>query len=425
MKQKTFATKTPSIILLAALTGMTALSIDMNLPAMPELQEVFGESVSAVQLTLSLFLAGFAAGQLICGPLSDRFGRRPVLLAGLAVFSAAGLICAASLSLPMLIAGRFVQGLGASVGPIIARAVVRDCFNSREASSVLSRITQVMIIAPLVAPTLGGYLLISFGWSSIFIVLGFSGTLLLVVGWLRLPETLARAAENESGETDEGGSRRNSLWRNFAEVLAHRSSLRHTLTAAFSYAGMFAYISGSPFVLIDVFKVAEHNFGYFFALTALAVMLGASANRFLVKKTSPSVLLRNGVYLIFVAAFLLLVLVLFDVGGLAGVIVPMMIYMFGLGLVQPNATSAAMAPHGRLAGLSSSLIGSLQTAGAALTGFCVGAFYNHTPLSLAVVVAIMAILTFVIFERKQIAEFHTESPDADLVPEISVATTCE
>ncbi len=405
------------------MTGMTALSIDMNLPAMPELQEVFGESVSAVQLTLSLFLAGFAVGQLICGPLSDRFGRRPVLLIGLGIFSVAGLICAASVSLPMLVAGRFVQGLGASVGPIIARAVVRDCFNSREASSVLSRITQVMIIAPLVAPTLGGYLLVSLGWSSIFIVLGFSGALLLVVGWLRLPETLARAAE-DAGEAS-GGSRTNSLWRDFAVVLAHRSSLRHTLTAAFSYAGMFAYISGSPFVLIDVFKVAEHNFGYFFALTALAVMLGASANRFLVKKTPPSVLLRRGVYLILVAAVLLVLLVSFDVGGLAGVIVPMMIYMFGLGLVQPNATSAAMAPHGRLAGLSSSLIGSLQTAGAALTGFCVGAFYNHTPLSLAVVVAIMAILTFLIFERKSIAEFHTESPDADLVPEISVATTCE
>jgi DHA1 family bicyclomycin/chloramphenicol resistance-like MFS transporter len=419
MKRKPFDTKTPSIILLAALTGITALSIDMNLPAMPELQEVFGVSVSAVQLTLSLFLAGFAIGQLACGPLSDRFGRRPVLLTGLAVFSVAGLICAAGVSLPMLVAGRFVQGLGASAGPIIARAVVRDCFNSREASSVLSRITQVMIIAPLIAPTLGGYLLVSFGWSSIFIVLGLCGSLLLVVGWLRLPETLAQA------ESARDGSRTNSLGRDFAGVLAHRSSLRHTLTAAFSYAGMFAYISGSPFVLIDVFKVAEHNFGYFFALTALAVMLGASANRFLVKKVSPSVLLRGGVYLLTVAGILLAILVSFNVGGLAGVMLPMMIYMFGLGLVQPNATSAAMAPHGRLAGLSSSLIGSLQTAGGALTGFCVGAFYNHTPLSLGVVVAIMSVLTFLIYERRQITEFHTESPDADLVPEISVATTCE
>jgi MFS transporter, DHA1 family, multidrug resistance protein len=418
MREKRFGSKTPSIILLAALTGMTALSIDMNLPAMPQLQQVFGAGVSAVQLTLSLFLAGFAVGQLVCGPLSDRFGRRPVLLAGLAVFSAAGLLCAASVSLPMLVAGRFVQGLGASVGPIIARAVVRDCFNSREASSVLSRITQVMIIAPLIAPTLGGYLLVSLGWSSIFIVLGICGTILLAVSWLRLFETLPPTAPDESAGT-------NSLWRDFGTVLAHRSSLRHTLTSAFSYAGMFAYISGSPFVLIDVFKVAESNFGYFFALTAVAVMLGASANRFLVKKVSPAILLRVGVYFLFAAGILLVLLVSFNAGGLAGVISPMVLYMFGLGLVQPNATTAAMAPHGRLAGLSSSLIGSLQTAGGALTGFAVGAFYNQTAFSLAVVTAVMAILTFLIFDRKHITEFHTESPDADLVPEISVATSAE
>lgn len=389
----------------------------MNLPAMPKLQEVFGESVSTVQLTLSLFLSGFAIGQLICGPFSDRFGRRPVLLAGLTVFSVAGIACAASTSLAMLVACRFIQGLGASVGPIIARAVVRDCFKSREASGVLSRITQVMIIAPLVAPLAGGYLLVTLGWFSIFIVLGAAGALLLSIAWKNLPETLQK---NETENRPEGSFRRD-----VQTILAHGASLRHTLTAAFSYAGMFAYISGSSFVLIEVYQIREQNFGYFFGITALAVMLGASCNRFFIKRTSSAALLRVGVYMIFAGGVLIVLLVWFDAGGLAGVIVPMILYMFGLGLVQPNATSAAMAPHGNLAGLSSSLIGCLQTAGGALTGFCVGAFYNRTPLSLAVTVAVMALLTFLIFDRGEITEPASVPPDADIVPEIPVVTPIE
>jgi DHA1 family bicyclomycin/chloramphenicol resistance-like MFS transporter len=416
MTEKFSARKHPSIVLLAALTGLTALSIDMNLPAMPKLQEVFGESVSAVQLTLSLFLTGFAIGQLICGPFSDRFGRRPVLLAGLAVFTLAGAACAASTSLAVLVACRFIQGLGASVGPIIARAVVRDCFDSRAASGVLSRITQVMILAPLVAPLVGGYLLVTFGWHAIFIVLGAAGALLLAVSWLKLSET-----RKASDARDRAGS---SFRRDLQTVLAHGASLRHTLTAAFSYAGMFAYISGSSFVLIEVFQIREQHFGYFFAMTALAVMVGASCNRFFIHRTSPAVLLRAGVYLLLAAGVLIVLMVWFG-GGLAGVIAPMMLYMFGLGLVQPNATSAAMAPHGNLAGLSSSLIGCLQTAGGALTGFLVGAFYDRTPLSLAVTVAVMAFLTFVIYDRGDVVEPGSVPPDADLVPEIPVVTPIE
>src|SRR5215203_4545352 len=176
-------------LLLATLTGLTALSIDMSLPAMPQLQETFAAGVSAVQLTLSIFLAGFALGQVFCGPLSDRWGRRPVLLAGLALFTLAGLVCAGSTSLTMLIAARFVQVMGASVGPVVARAIVRDRFDSRRAASVLSQMTQVMIVAPLLAPTLGGYLLVRTGWPAIFVVLGASGALLSFVCWRFLPET--------------------------------------------------------------------------------------------------------------------------------------------------------------------------------------------------------------------------------------------
>ena len=374
-------------LLLAALTGLTALSIDMSLPAMPQLQETFGAGVSSVQLTLSVFLAGFALGQVFCGPLSDRWGRRPVLLAGLALFTLAGLVCAGSTSLAMLVAARFVQGAGASVGPVVARAIVRDRFDSRRAASMLSQMTQVMIVAPLLAPTLGGYMLVHLGWPSIFVVLGASGMLLSLACWFFLPETVRVSKTEDDVERPRARAR-------LRDVLRHRESLRHALTTCFAYAGMFAYVGSSPFVLMDGFGVAEESFGYFFALTAMALLVSATVNRALLKRHTPSLLiLRQGVFVVFAAGGSLALAAWLGVGGLAGVLVPMMAYMFGQGLLMPNATAAAMAPHGEAAGLISSLMGALQTAGGALAGYLVGAFYDHTPLSLAVTVAAFATMT--------------------------------
>ncbi|HEX8337342.1 MAG TPA: multidrug effflux MFS transporter [Pyrinomonadaceae bacterium] len=375
-------------MLLAALTGLTALSIDMSLPAMPQLQEAFGAGVSAVQLTLSIFLAGFALGQVFCGPLSDRWGRRPVLLVGLALFTLAGLVCAGSTSLPMLVAARFVQGVGASVGPVVARAIVRDRFDSRRGASVLSQMTQVMIVAPLLAPTLGGYLLVHMGWPAIFVTLGASGLLMSLICWRYLPET-ARPRTVDDVEVKRQGTRAG-----LRAVLKHRASLRHALTTCFAYAGMFAYVGSSPFVLMDGFGVAEADFGYFFAMTATALLVSATLNRSLLKRHTPSLLiLRRGVFVIFAAGASLALAAWFGVGGLAGVLVPMMAYMFGQGLLMPNATAAAMAPHGESAGVISSLVGALQTTGGALAGYLVGAFYDHTTLSLGVTVAAFASMT--------------------------------
>jgi DHA1 family bicyclomycin/chloramphenicol resistance-like MFS transporter len=374
-------------LLLAALTGLTSLSIDMSLPAMPQLQHSFNAGVSAVQLTLSIFLAGFALGQVVCGPLSDRWGRRPVLLVGLALFTVAGFVCAGSDSLAMLLAARFVQGAGASVGPVVARAIVRDRFDSRRSAAVLSQMTQVMIIAPLLAPTLGGYLLVHVGWPAIFFVLGASGALMCLICWRWLPETAAAKKAAEDGVPVRA-------WSGLREILSHRASLGHALTTCFAYAGMFAYVGSSPFVLMDGFGVAEQNFGYVFALTAAALLVSATLNRSLLKRdTSSLLILRRGVVIIFAAGLSLGLAAWFGVGGLAGVLVPMMIYMFGQGLVMPNATAAAMAPHGESAGVISSFMGASQTGGGALAGYLVGAFYDHTSLSLAVTVAAFASMT--------------------------------
>lgn len=374
----------PFTLLLAALTAITALSIDMSLPAMPGLAQSFHAGAASVQLTLSLFLVGYGAGQLVSGPLSERLGRRPVLLGGLGLFTVSGMLCAVSPSLWLLVVARLLQGLGASVGPTGARAIVRDRFNPHQGAAVLSQITQVMIVAPLLAPSLGGYLL-RWGWPVIFWVLSGCGALLALITWRFLPETLREPPAGPGGLP--------LIWQGFQTVLTHPESLRYALTACFSYAGMFAYISGSPLVVMEVFHVPKEQFGYYFALTAAALMVGATANRALLARHVPEVLLRRGVMTVLAGGLAMGALGWLRWGGLPGVLMPMMLYLFGLGMVQPNAISAAMAPHGRLAGTSSSLIGGLQTVAGALAGLCVGAFYDGTPRSLALTVAGLALLT--------------------------------
>ncbi|RYG45292.1 Bcr/CflA family efflux MFS transporter [bacterium] len=380
--------------LLAALTALTALSIDMSLPAMPRLKEIFGSTEGMIQLTLSLFMLGYSVGQLVCGPLSDRVGRRPVLLGGLAVFALAGFGCAIAPSLPVLIALRLVQGMGASVGAILGRAIVRDKFEGREASGVMSQITQVMILAPLVAPTLGGYLLQAFGWHSIFLFLGIAGLAVASLSFAKLPETI-RQRRTESGYVGQ-------VFRGFGQALAHRSTRRHVLTTMFASAGMFSYISGSPFVIIGVFKVPEGQFGMVFSLTAAALMVGATLNRRLLSIWEPTRLLRFGVSIVAAAASLLILCTAFQWGGIYGVMGPMMVYLFGLGMVMPNASAAAMEPHPHMAGLVSSLMGGLQTLAGAVAGFAVGSFFDGTTRSLGFTAGAMGLLALLFLERTSV-----------------------
>jgi DHA1 family bicyclomycin/chloramphenicol resistance-like MFS transporter len=373
---------------------MTVLSIDISLPAMLQLQQVFGANATSVQLTLGLFLVGFALGQFTTGPISDHCGRRPVLLAGIAIYTLSSLLAASSYSLVMLISARFLQGLGASVGPTMARAIIRDHFDSRAASGVLSQITQIVIIAPLVAPTLGSWMMASFGWPSIFVFLTVGGALLWLVCAHWLPETLLHK-QHKSGQLA-------YAWAGYRQVIAHHQSVRHTLTTSFSFAGMFAYASGAPFVYLTVFEVPEQLFGLYFGMTAISLLLGATFNRAMLKKTEPLHLLQNGIRLLSVASACLLFCSLFGIGGLAGVVGPMMLYLFALGIVQPNATAAAMTPHGNLAGISASLIGGLQTTFGAISGYCVSAFFRDSSLSLAVTISILTLLTVVASNRKTV-----------------------
>ncbi len=373
------------VLILGALSSLAPVATDMNLPALPTLTSVFRTTPERVQLTLSVFLVGFGAGQLVHGPASDRYGRRPVLLAGLALFALAGYGCALSASIVQLVGFRLVQGLGAAAGPVLARAMVRDFFSGPPAARLLSYIALVQGLGPLLAPIAGGFVLALVGWHAIFLAQALAATLVLAAAWRWLGES--RPAR------DDGAPSALRLVRNYRRFLGTPLCLRYTVMIALVFGGMFAYISNSPFVLIQVFRVPSDRYGFYFALTAVSLMVAAFTNGRLVRRFAPESVLRVGVVLVVVGSAALLLCVATRTGGIPGIVLPMMVYVFGFGLVMPNATAAALEPYPEMAGVASSLVGFFQMAGGAVVGYAVNALYDGTPLAMAACIAAMGGLT--------------------------------
>jgi DHA1 family bicyclomycin/chloramphenicol resistance-like MFS transporter len=376
------------VILLGALTGMTALSIDMSLPALPTLATVFAVNADQAALTLSMFLAGYSVSQLFYGPIADRFGRRPPLLFGLALFAAGGVGCALSGSIKELVLWRLVQGVGACAGPILARTVVRDLYERRRGVQILSYMTLVMAVAPLLAPLIGGYLLLVH-WRAIFGLLAVIGLAILAATWSGLPESIPRR--------DPRATRPSELLRHLVDFGTRRVCVGYTFLVCFIFCGLFSYISGSPFVFIEVFGVPSNRFGYLFGLSAFALMAGALINTRLVRRLAPARILRFGVALILIGGAAISACAVLRLGGLVGIVGPMLVYILGMGMVTPNAIAAAMEPVPRMAGFASSLIGCLQTAGGSLVGYLIGALYNRTAVPMALAVGLSAALAGVTY----------------------------
>lgn len=375
--------------LLSVLTMITSLAVDMSLPALPTLGRAFATTPEMVQLTLSLFLVGYAAGQLLYGPLSDRFGRRPVMLLGIAIYASAGFACALSPSIGVLVAARLVQGLGACVGPTIARAIVRDHFGGSGAARALSTITMVMALAPLVAPLLGGALLERFGWPSIFLFHGGVGLTVGAMTWWGLGESLKRP--------DPDALRPRRLLANYRAFFTNRTSLGFGLMNGFTFAGLFTFISGSPFVLIDVYGVPSNRYGFYFGATALGLMVGAFASNRLGQHRGHGEVLRLGLWIMLGSALLLLLPSSTRWGGAIGLMVPIVVYILAQGLILPNALAAAMEPLPHMAGNTASLLGAMQMVLGSIAGFVVNLLYDGTALPMGAILAAMAVIAFAIY----------------------------
>jgi MFS transporter, DHA1 family, multidrug resistance protein len=385
LPQPTGARRVELIVLLAGLTAFAPFSIDMYLPALPALAHDFAGTAAAAERTLTTFFLGFSVGQSFIGPLADRFGRKKPLYVGLTLYMLASLGCVFAPSLGALAWLRLLQALGACAGIVTARAVVRDLFAPKDAIQVLARMLLVMGVAPLLAPLAGGYVLVAFGWKAIFVILSAIGATALLAVWFRLPET--HRAEHIRSSLRIGG-----ILRDYAGLLRDRRFVAYGLGAGIANAGMFAYITGSPHVFIDVFHVAPQNYGWLFGLNACGLIGLSQANAFILKRRDPAIVLRIAHLMQATAGVLLVAAAWFGFGGLYTLLPPLFIYIALNGAVMPSATALAMAPHAGRAGLASALLGTLQFGCAALASFAVAALQGHSAVPMALVVAACAVV---------------------------------
>lgn len=370
------------MVLLGGLAGISALSIDMSLPALPVFVATMHASHAVAQLTLTLYLAGFVAGQLVLGPASDRFGRRPLVLAGLGVYTLGGVMCALSSSIELLIVSRLVQGAGAAIGSVLVRAIVRDLYDRHAGTRALSLVSVMQAIAPIVAPVLGVYVLLAAGWHAIFLVLAATGALLWLASALYLHESLA---EPDAQATDPG-----RMLANFAHFVTNTRSLGYMLIACSMQIGLFGWISSSPFVLTEVFGVPPPLYGWVFATGSLAFLLASAFNVRLLRGVRPEPVLRGGLILVAVTAVSLAAVEGHKAGGLPGFLFIIYAFFFAYAIIVPNAIVAALEPVPQIAGSGSSLVASAQTLGGSLASYLAGRLYDHTASSTALMIGIAA-----------------------------------
>jgi DHA1 family bicyclomycin/chloramphenicol resistance-like MFS transporter len=376
------------VLSLAALTGVTALSVDMSLPAQPTLARDLHVAPEVSQLTLSLFLAGYAVGQLLCGYLSDAFSRRPILLCGLVTYTVAGVGCALSPTIGLLLASRCVQGLGAAAAPVVARAMVRDTQPAASAARMLSSIMAVLALAPMLAPLLGAWLLRHLGWHSIFAALAVIGVVFTALSALTLPETLPR----ERRARLDG----RAIASSFSRFFGARGTLLPTALVCLSFTGQFAFISDSPFVLIDGLHVPSETYAFYFGATALALMGGAALGGRLLRVQPPSRVLAIGAGTLCAGGLLVAVGVRAPSLGALGLVAPMVVYFVGIGLTGPSATAIAMDPVPEIAGTASATIGFLQMVSGAISGAVTTTLGGSDPLVLGEVVATVGVAAVVL-----------------------------
>ena len=374
-------------LLLGGLSAFAPLSIDMYLPSIPQIARAFSVPHSEIELSLASFFIGMSLGQLLYGTTIDRFGRKRPLYLGLVVYCLSSLVCATAANASVLIAARFLQALGACAGLVVSRATVRDMFDYRESAQVLSMLMLVSGTAPIVAPVIGGYIARFLGWQAVFYVLTGIGVLCLLAVAARLPETRAPNPAVRLRST------LGIYWR----ILRERHFSGFMLAGGIAHAGLFGYITGSPFVFMHVYAVPVDRFGWIFSLNALGYIASSQFNRRLLRRFSPDRIMHAGQLLLAVSGFALILCAAIDL-GFWGILIPLFCYIASLGISTPNAIAAALSKHGSHAGAASALVGTIQFMLGATTSALVSHLNNGTPMTMAAVVGGCGIIGFCLFK---------------------------
>lgn len=376
------------LAILAGLTALAPLSIDSILPAIPTFVAQLGATPAQAQWTISFFLLGFGGGQLVWGVLADRFGRRPIALVGLLLFALATLGSVFSPTIQVMTVLRVLQGLAGAAMSVIPRAIIRDLFDRETGARILSYVLLLMNMAPVLAPILGGYLLVLAGWQSIFIITGAVTVLVTIAFILRVPETLE--------ESQRRPLRPMAVLAAYGWVMRNRICMANMALVAFGFSGFFAYLTGSPLVFVEIYGYSENEYGYLFALTAGSLMVANIANSRLLGRFSSARMLATGVGIATVGGIAVAIVTALGIHSIWTFMGSIMIYVFGVGLIFPNAVAAGLEPVGALAGTAASLMGGVQLLAGTFVSALVAKLYDGTTNAICITMVLMALCVFLI-----------------------------
>lgn len=386
---------------MATLVAIGPLSTDMYLPAQPSIKEEFSASIAQIQLTLSIFLIGTSLALPFWGPLADRFGRRKIILAGVVLFILSSIGCALSQDIETLIFFRFIQSIGACVGPTIGRTMVRDIYGSDKAASAFGYLATIMALAPAVAPIIGSFLLETWSWRSIFIMLASVSVFSTLLYLVFIGETLDKSLQQSL--------RLKHIFGNYRILLKDPVFLGYTLILSSVFAGLFAFISAASFIFIEFLELTPQQFAYCFVAMVIGFMSGSSSGARLSTNIPVNKLILFGAGLCTSAAFVCLLLSLFKVFHPLSVVIPIAFYAMGVGLVLPQCNAASLRNYPHIAGTASSLSGIIQNTLAATAGIIVGNLHSDSPTTMAVFLLLggtCAMLVFFTILPKQAREPH-------------------
>jgi len=380
-------------VVLGLLTGLVAFAIDISLPAIPVMVHDLATSMSSGQQVVGLFMAGMALGQLPCGLISDRIGRLPVLYAGIGLFTVAGIVTSASDDIGVMLIARFVQGVGSSAGMVLARAIVRDVASGSQAARLMSVMVMIFTAAPMLAPMFGSLLVTAWGWRAPFAATTLAGVLILFgINW-------------SLSETHKPGERQHVLHQlraSIGEFVTHRQSLFGVTIIMVTIVGIMALVSGSSALIIEIYTFPVKYFGFIFALTGLAILIGSTINRRLLLRFDAIKMIGVGALLAGIAGVQLLIMALLGQAGFWWLWGNLCLFMCATGFLLPNATALALDPVPGIAGVAASLIGTLQSLAGATSAIVSSALYTGTILNVTVVVGGAGIATLTLFWSREL-----------------------
>lgn len=382
------------ILILGSLTALGPFSIDMYLPGFQAIATDL--KTDKVALSLSSFFIGISAGQLLYGPLLDRFGRKNPLYFGLSVYILASLGCALVTDIDTFIILRFIQAIGSCAAGVASVAMVRDLFPVHENAKVFALLMLVLGVSPMIAPAIGGYVTVAFGWHSVFIILMIIGFLNLIASWLWLP--------NSFKPNQQMSLKPKPIINSFLAVLKVPQFYTYAFTGAAAFAGLFAYVAGSPLLFMDIFKVKEETYGWIFAFLAIGLIATSNINTILLKKLSSERII------LFASCAQMIVAFVFFIGGindwydLGATIGLLFLFLCCLGFVSPNASALTLLPFTKNAGTASALMGAVQMGIGALASIGVGIFNVKSMVPMTAIMALTSFIAFTIlvFGRRNI-----------------------